>query len=231
MPLQIRTSANGAPRALLLTQSAQTAPALIGDLAAWGGQQVIAEARRRFTRFSAARATLSPDDQMMVLSIVGLYEDAATFEQLHTMARQAKDDATRRRFYLALGSARDTQLAEQAGRIALDPEIPAQAVLLRLEMIIGLRNEHPQLAWSTFNGHADMLVAPFGHLAPLVIAQYIPQYLWNSLPPDELEAWLKVHEPPQMADNVAKGMEAARFKVSEKQMLVSEANAYLFQAK
>jgi aminopeptidase N len=204
---------------------------LIGDLGTWGDQQVVAEARRRFTRFSADRSTLSPDDQMMVLSIVGLYEDAATFEQLHTMARQAKDDATRRRFYLALGSARDTQLAEQAGRIALDPEIPAQAVLLRLEMIIGLRNEHPQLAWSTFNGHADMLVAPFGHLAPLVIAQYIPQYLWNSLPPDELEAWLKAHEPPQMADNVAKGMEAARFKVSEKQMLVSEANAYLSQAK
>ena len=160
MPLQIRTSANGAPRALLLTQSAQTAPALIGDLAAWGGQQVIAEARRRFTRFSAARATLSPDDQMMVLSIVGPYEDAATFEQLHSMARQAKDDASRRRFYLALASARDPKLAEQAAQIALDPEIPAQAIQLRLEMVLGLHNQHPQLAWSTFSAHADMLLSP-----------------------------------------------------------------------
>jgi aminopeptidase N len=200
---------------------------LIGDLGAWGDQQVVAEARRRFTRFSADRSTLGPDDQAMVLLIVGRYEDAATFEQLHTMAKQAKDDATRRRFYLALASARDPQLAQQVARISLDPEIPAQAVELRLEMIIGLHNDHPQLAWSTFSAHADMLLAPFGHLAPLVTAQYIPQYLWNCLPPDQLEAWLKAHVPAQMSDNVAKGMEAARFKASEKQMLVAAADAYL----
>jgi aminopeptidase N len=204
---------------------------LIGDLGAWGDQQVIAEARRRFARFGADRSTLGPDDQLMVMLIVGTYADAATFEQLHAMARQAKDDAARRRFYLALVNARDTKLAEQAARIALDAEIPAQSTQLRLEMIIGLHNEHPQLAWSTFSGHTDMLLSSFGQLAPLVIAQSVPQFLWDSLPPDQLEAWVKAHVPAQMSDNVAKGMEICRFKVSEKRLLVTAADAYLAKAK
>jgi aminopeptidase N len=204
---------------------------LIGDLGTWGDQEVVAEARRRFLRFSADRSTLSPDDQLMVLSIVGLYADAATFEQLHTMAKQAKDDAARRRFYLALAGPRDTKLAEQAARIALDPEIPAQATQLRLEMIVGLHNQHPQLAWSTFKGHAEMLMSTFGQLAPLAMAQFIPLYFWDSLPPDELQAWLKAQVPAGMSDSIAKGMEAARFKVSEKQMLVAAADAYLAKPK
>jgi aminopeptidase N len=204
---------------------------LIGDLAAWGDEQVVAEARRRFARFTADRATLGPDDQFMVLSIVGLYADAATFDQLHTLGRQAKDDAVRRRFYVAMASVRDPKLAEQAARIALDPEIPVQAADLRLEMVIRLNNVHHQLAWSTFSAHSDTLLSPQGQLAPLVMAQYIPQYLWDSVPPDQLETWIKAHVPAQMADNVAKGMEAVRFKVSEKQMLVAAADGYLAKAK
>ncbi len=205
--------------------------ALIGDLGTWGDQQVIAEARRRFTRFSADPSTLSPDDQTMVLSIVGLYEDATTFEQLHSMAKQAKDDASRRRFYLALVSTHDPKLAEQAARIALDPEIPAQAVQLRLEMILDLHNQHPQLAWSTFSGHAELLLSPFGQLAPLAMAQIVPQYLWDGLPPDQLEVWIKARVPAQMSDNVAKGMDGARFKLAEKQSLVAAADAYLAKPK
>jgi aminopeptidase N len=168
---------------------------------------------------------------MMVLSIVGLYEDAATFEQLHSMARQAKDDASRRRFYLALASGRDPKLAEQAARIALDPEIPAQAIQLRLEMVLGLHNQHPQLAWSTFSAHADMLLSPFGQLVPLAMSQMIPQYLWDGLPPDQLEVWIKARVPAQMSDNVAKGMDGARFKLAEKQSLVAAADAYLAERK
>jgi aminopeptidase N len=75
------------------------------------------------------------------------------------------------------------------------------------------------------------LLSPQGQLAPLVMAQYVPQYLWDSLPPEQLETWIKAHVPAQMADNVAKGMEAARFKVSEKQMLVAAADEYLAKGK
>jgi hypothetical protein len=63
------------------------------------------------------------------------------------------------------------------------------------------------------------------------MSQMVPQYLWDSLPPDQLEAWIKVRVPAQMSDNVAKGMDAARFKLAEKQSLVAAADAYLAKPK
>jgi hypothetical protein len=65
------------------------------------------------------------------------------------------------------------------------------------------------------------------YLAPLFLAQYVPEYFWSSLPLDQLEAWLKAHVPAGMEDNIAKGMQAARFKVSQKQALVPAADDYL----
>jgi len=200
---------------------------VIEDLGVWGDPDVVAEARRRFSAFVLDRGTIAPDDQPMILNVVGLHADAATFDELHTLAKQAKDDAQQRRLYIALTAVRDRQLAEQAAKIALDPEIPPQAVQLRLRMFLTLRTEHPQLAWNTFSSNAEMLMSPFGHLAALFEAQYVPQIFWNSLPPDQMEAWLKAHVPSEMAPQVGKGMEGARFRVEQKQLLVPAADAYL----
>jgi hypothetical protein len=65
-----------------------------------------------------------------------------------------------------------------------------------------------------------MLFSSSGNLEPLFIAQYVPQYFWNSLPLDQLEDWIKAHSPAEMSSNIAKGMEGARFKVAEKHRLV-----------
>jgi hypothetical protein len=42
-----------------------------------------------------------------------------------------------------------------------------------------------------------------------------------------MEAWLKAHVPAEMAPQIAKGMDGARFRVAEKAQLVPEAQAYL----
>jgi hypothetical protein len=55
----------------------------------------------------------------------------------------------------------------------------------------------------------------------------MPEMFWNSLPPDQLQAWLKAHVPADMNDNVERGMQAVRFKVSEKAALVPAVDAYL----
>jgi hypothetical protein len=200
---------------------------LISDLGSWDDQAVIAEARRRFTSFLGNRSAIAPDDQLTTLVIVAQHADASTFEQLHALAKQARDDAEQTRFYVALASVRDRELAEQAAKIALGSELPAQAVQLRLQMVATLQNAQPALAWSTFSANVDMLLAPLGHTGPLVLAQYIPDFFWNSLPLDQLEGWLKAHVPAEMSPNVAKGMEGARFKASEKAFLVPAADAYV----
>ena len=73
----------------------------------------------------------------------------------------------------------------------------------------------------------DPLLPVVSHVASLFSAQYVPEIFWNSLPPDQLEAWLKDRLPPEMSSSIAKGMETARFKLPEKQALVPAADAYL----
>ena len=63
---------------------------VIGDLGAWGDPEIIAEARRRFAEFVKDRSSMRPDEQAVVLSIVARDADAATFEQLHAIAKSAQ---------------------------------------------------------------------------------------------------------------------------------------------
>jgi hypothetical protein len=49
-----------------------------------------------------------------------------------------------------------------------------------------------------------MLMTPFGNGAPLFEAQYVPQIFWNSMSPDDMEAWLKSRLPAEMHPTIAK---------------------------
>jgi aminopeptidase N len=200
---------------------------LIGDLGAWGDQGVIDEARRRFSAFVRDHSAIRPDDQPAILAIVACNADAATFDQLHAIARQAKDETEQQRYYLALMEVRDPQLATQAAQIALSPELPPQAARWRLALVVRLANRHHELAWTTFAENVDALLSPNPKYAPLIMAQYVPVYFWDSVPLEQLESWVRAHVPEQMAPNVARGMEAARFKLSEKSALLPAADAYV----
>jgi aminopeptidase N len=200
---------------------------LLSDLGAWGDQQVIAEARRRFDLFIKDHASLGPDDQAMVLSIVMRDADADTFEQVHALAKAAADEAELQRYYSALVDVRDPQLAAKVVQIALSSELPPQAAQLHLRLVFGLARYNPHLAWSTFSDHVDTIMAPFPSFAPLMISQYVPMAFWDSVPLDQLETWVRAHVPAEMSVNVDRGMESARNRLSEKQALVLAVDQYL----
>jgi aminopeptidase N len=199
---------------------------LLGDLGAWGDSGVREEARRRFAALLKDHGAIKPDDQDLVLSMVAQFADAATFEQLHVLARDEKDDTAQRRCYLALMNVRDPALAQQAARIALSREIPPQAQDSRLRLIAQLANYHPSLAWTSMTQNIDQLLAPFPKYAPLIIAQ-VPEFLWDGAPLEQIEAWVRAHLPAEMSANVERGMETARARRAEKQLLAREADAYL----
>ncbi len=200
---------------------------VIGALGAWGDRAVIAEARRRFAEFVKDRSSMHPDEQAVVLSIVAREADAATFAQLHAVAKSAQNETELRRYYTALMLVRDPQLAAAAIKIALSPEIPPQAESLRLWLVFALSEAHQQLAWNAYVEHLDALLAPHQPNGPLFIAQYSPEMFWRSIPLDKLEAWIKEHLPEEMASDLARGMETAHFKVSEKSMLVHAADHFV----
>jgi hypothetical protein len=93
--------------------------------------------------------------------------------------------------------------------------------------VFGLARYHRELAWATFRDNAEMIMAPYPTFAPLIIAQYVPDALWDSVPLDQLESWVRAHVPAEMSVNVDRGMESARFNVAEKQALVKAVDAYL----
>ena len=51
--------------------------------------------------------------------------------------------------------------------------------------------------------------------------------MWEGAPLDQLEAWIRSRVPAEMAPNVARGMEAARGRQADKELLVPAADAYV----
>ena len=201
---------------------------LLEDLGKWGDEATLREARRRFAAFVQDRNTLAPDEQSTVLDIVAEYADAATFEQLHTIAKKAEDETQRERFYQSLAVVRDPQLAQQVAQIALSDELPPEAAILRLQMIvIGLSNDHKKLSWETFTANEKHLMEPVPFEAPLIIGQMLPGFYWDALPLGDLETWVRAHVPAEMSDVVARGMETARSELAKKQVLAPAADAYV----
>ena len=201
--------------------------ALIKNLGLWGDQAVIDEARKRFTAFIADHGAIAPDDQSMILSIVARYADPSSFDQLHAIATRAADETEQLRYFSALMDVGDPQLAKRAAAIALSDEIPPQAARWRMALVVRLAELHKELSWSTFTDNAEMLLAPKPKYAPLIKAQYVPEYFWDCAPLDQIEAWVRAHVPTEMSDNIARGMETARFKRAEKDVLVPAADAYV----
>jgi aminopeptidase N len=198
--------------------------AVLSELGAWGDDAVAVEARERFAAFLKDRSAIRPDDQGMILGIVAQNADESTFQQLHEVAKSARDETELRRFYSSLMQVRDPKLAEQAVQIALSDEIPAQAAAIRLSFVSVLSRRHPLLGWNTFTEHNEMLMKPLSNFAPQTMARSVPEDFWNAAPLDEIETWIKAHVSAEMAPELARGMETARFKVALKKALVPAAD-------
>ncbi|HUL47391.1 MAG TPA: M1 family aminopeptidase [Steroidobacteraceae bacterium] len=203
---------------------------LHADLGAWDDGRVLAEARRRFARFVTDRSAIRPDDQEMILTLVMRSADGAAFEQLHAIARAETNESAKRRDYAALMQVGNAALAEQAAQIALSDEIPPQAAAIRLRLVVLLAGRHPALAWRTFRDHADALLAPNPKYAPLITAQYVPEYFWEGAPPQEIEQWVRARLPAEMAPNIARGMETVHALRAERAALTPAADNWAGQA-
>ena len=200
---------------------------LIADLGDWGDPAVTAEAKRRFTAFLADRHTLTPDEQRIVFTIVASSADAATFEQLHALAREAKDQAELERAYTALMAVRDPALAAEAAKIAMAPELPPEAESIRMGLLVALTGEHPLLSWQVFTANHQKLFEQNPTFGPLVMATQVPLLYARGVPLEDLERFVRAQTPATMAADVDRGMESARFIVQRNAALRSGAEAFL----
>jgi len=146
------------------------------------------------------------------MAIVASGATPAEFEQLHAIAKGARNETELRRYYDALTLVRDTALADKVGAILVSNEIPKQAGTARLPLLARMVDAHPQLAWDLFKRNVDALLAPYAPFELTFLAQEAPELFWRAAPPDDLEAWFRQKVPADMAPQLARGMETARFR-------------------
>ncbi len=200
---------------------------LLQDLGEWGDRQTLAMAAQRFAALLKDPRGAQADDVGVVLSLVALDADESTFERLDGFARQLREPSKQRAVYVALMQVRDPTLAERAAQIAVSTEIPAEDLQIRFELLAELAQEHPQVAWRTFSARASSLLAPWGTYQPYMLAREVPLTFSDALAPAELESWIRSQLPAEMAPEIARGIESARFEHSEHEALRSEAERFL----
>jgi aminopeptidase N len=188
---------------------------------------VIAEARRRFAAFVADRSTLAPDEQGVVLGIVGTYADQATFDQIHALAKTAKNETEGRRYFGSLEIAKDPKLAQQGMEIALSPEIPPQAANAVPFLIFSNIDWNPALSFAFLKEHGKQVFAAWGGMNMVAIAIFVPPAFADAAPLDQVQAWITSLVPPGSDAYIQRGMASARLQQQLKARIVQQADAAL----
>jgi aminopeptidase N len=134
---------------------------LIGALGRLGDADIIAEAQRRFAAFAGDPATLRPALRDVVVRIAAREADQATWETLLALARRTTRTSERRRYYAALGAARDPALAARALDLALGENLPPD-IARDVVMTVADAGEHPDLAWDFVRAHYAALAQQQG---------------------------------------------------------------------
>jgi len=122
---------------------------VLGDL---DDPAVIAEARRRFAAYLKDPGSLTPDLRHDVLHIVAEHADAATWDQIHGLAKAAKSNLEKRELYVLLGTTLDKDLAAKALDLSLSDEVP---VTTRPSIPSAVSYYHPDMAVDFVTAHAD----------------------------------------------------------------------------
>jgi aminopeptidase N len=115
---------------------------LITALGRFGDPDVVAEARRRYS--SGDPSATSGPLRTAILGVVAWQADAATWDRLHSEAKEEKKPLVRQRLYELLGSSRDGTLARQALELSLTDE-PDTTTASRV--ISTVAESHPDLAY------------------------------------------------------------------------------------
>jgi aminopeptidase N len=162
---------------------------------------VIAKARKYFAAAAKNPESLSGDLRGGVLAIVAVHADAATWEQLHALAKKAQSSLEKRQFYDLLGSAHDRALAERALALALTDEAP---VTMRPGIVASVADYYPEMAFGFTEAHLDAVNAM---LEPDSRNEFAPRLAQSSTDPAmiaKLDTFAAAHIPATARQETAK---------------------------
>ncbi|MHC2337084.1 M1 family metallopeptidase [Bradyrhizobium sp. USDA 4454] len=144
----------------------------LGDL---GDADIVAEAKRRFAAFLDDPNSLPTTLRDAVTHVVGITADRKTYDQLLALARKSAATNERLRYYFAVASARDAELARATLALTLTNELPDTIITGMFNAVAGAA-EQPQLAWDFVRTNFDTLLARQG---PSFRDQFVPNVMTN----------------------------------------------------
>ena len=136
-------------------------PQLITALGRVRDPQVNAEARRLFAALQSDPNAVPGSLKRTWLGLIAANADAATWEQIHALARNAQSATERQNLYSLLGSVEDEALARRALDLAITDE-PGKTV--SAGMIGAVSNRHPELALDFVLAHPKVSALRRQHL-------------------------------------------------------------------
>jgi aminopeptidase N len=134
---------------------------LIRTLGEFGDADILAEAKRRFAGFLQNPASLPNALRDPVIHLAGIGADRATYDALLALARKTTVTSERVRYYYAVASARDPDLARATLALTLTDELPS-TIVAGIINEVAASGEQPDLAWDFVQKNFDALVARQG---------------------------------------------------------------------
>jgi aminopeptidase N len=181
---------------------------LLEALSQFDDPAVIGEARKRFANYLKSPSAIAPDTRRSMLAIVARHADAATWDQLHMLAKSERSTMAKQELYSLLGSAHDRALAGRALALALKNEA---AVTTRPSIVRHVGGEYPEMA---FDFVATHLTAVNSWLEADSRNQFAPGIASNSNDTKmitELKSFADAHIPVTARSAVVKATSAIAF--------------------
>ena len=199
---------------------------LIRSLGELGDEQIIAEAKRRFSAFLQDPKTLPNALRDTVTHLVGINADRATYDTLLALARKSTVTNERLRYYFAAASARDPELARAMLALTLTDELPSTIVTGMISTVASA-GEQPDLAWEFVQKNFDALLTKEG---PAFRDQFIAGFMTNFS--DEAHATeLAAFAPAQLTTGgrvmVARALESIAISADFKTRVLPAVDAWI----
>ena len=220
-PVQARVSWDVRPGDPTNTEAERTT--VLSLLGVIGDPAVVAEAK---TRFAALRggAKLDPSVREAVLSIVSRNADAATWDQIHALARSAHSDLEKREYYDLLGYARDETLARRALDLALSGE-PAPTTAPGIISAVSAR--HPALALAFVDAHWNKVAPLLDSSARDSYAPRLASRASDLTVADALNRFADAHIPATARGEVTKAVAQIRYSAQVRKQRLPEVDRWL----
>jgi aminopeptidase N len=198
--------------------------AVLERLALFGDEAVLVEARRRFQLYRANPDSLPASTRRTVLSIVATHADAATWDELHELARHPRSPLEKEELYELLGAAIDPAVAARALPLAFSSEVESS---VGPQILSSVGNRHPELAFDYALSHLEQLNA---RMEPDSRAQFLPAIVAHSHDPKllvKLQAYAEKNIPASGRVPVVQADSAVKLTLELRSRCIPQVDACL----